>query len=296
MRAGGDRGLGIDRGLGASVHLSRRRHSGAECHGPGFVQRVNDQKTLKAQQAKRHSLPCGVSNNPFPLDQLQKQLNDAIFQLRAAESYAEVDKALWSEFLTGAKTTPPAPRPWRRRMRSRPSPRRMTAMQPALRFSWDRDIRSPASGSATRPSPAFKQAFEKDPDLVAFTAAVKKCLSPFIESGLLERRMHTPDDGDASASRCTRSARRPACRRLLDMGDVRISQVDRRLEANLERNCETVELAEQVYNWLRPQVAGHADYDRGLTDGPGGGGNSGRTPRWILRGESVDPGARQANR
>ncbi len=226
-------------------------------------QRINYARTLDEQKAKRQTLDAVYVNDPFYLDQLQKELNEKILQLRSASSYSDVDMALWSEFQTD------------REDRARSAMAEATdavatlsaamtghAAMPPLLLGPGAPVTQQWQRHAT--FARFQQALQQDPELVAFSAAVRRSLSEFIESGLLEKRLHDSDDGNLSRIQVY-SVGNPGVLKLYQVDDVRISQVDRRLEANLRKELQTVELAEQVYNWLRPRLQSTLSFDRALT-------------------------------
>ncbi len=229
-------------------------------------QRVNEQKTREMQQSMRRTLECVYRHDPDSLEQLQKARNNKIFVIREADSYEDVDRTLWSEFDNGEEDSA-----------------RVVAAETA-----DAIVALSAAVAANAVSPplqmgpgypvtrqwhahakfALQAGLRKGPRSAQFTAAVKRSLAEFTERGLLDSPQHGLEEGNQSSIRVYRKGNRGNLRSW-KLDDVRIGQIDRRLEANLRRELPSVELAGQIYHWLRPQLPTTLLLDRAMTDRTG---------------------------
>ncbi|MCA9171778.1 MAG: hypothetical protein KDB23_29120, partial [Planctomycetales bacterium] len=225
-------------------------------------ERVDDQATSDARQAARRIADCVYVHDPRPLRELQQALKDKIFQLRAANSYDDVDKTLWADFT---------------REDTEQEQQVMLDLDALTSLSAAAVQQSglPAiSGAATSPATRmwrkrkefadFKQAFADDPNLTDFSAAISRSLSSFNDHGLIESLQHEIEQGNHSRIRIyTVGDQREM--RPFEVDQVRIGQVLPRLEANLSRELPSPAVAKKIYAWLAPKLPTTLTFDAEAT-------------------------------
>jgi putative nucleotidyltransferase with HDIG domain len=225
-------------------------------------ERIDEQATADAQAAARRVSECVYVHDPRPLTELQGALKDKLFNLLAANSYDEVDKALWGEFVAvesdddqevladlDAATTLSAAT-----TRAGISP--PLSIQPG----------TPASRTWQRRAEfaRFRQAFAEDANLAQFVEAVKRSLAEFTDHGLLESLQHELENGNQFRIRVY-PVGNPAYLRPFDVDQVRIAQAVPRLEASLKQQLASPEIAARVFAWLKPKLPVTLTLDRELT-------------------------------
>lgn len=224
--------------------------------------RVDRQATIDAQNAVRRIVDCVYANDPRPLRELQQALKDKVFLLRAANSYDDVDKSVWAEFVAAENE----------------ADQRVMADADALTTLALGSVQ--ATGNVVPPyAPGtpesrlwrrraefarFKQTFADDPDLSQFSAAVSRSLAEFADQGLLESLQHGLDQGNQSRIRVY-TVGNESYLRSFEVDQVRIGQAVQRLEASLKQQLVSLELSAKIFAWLKPKLPTTLTYNAELT-------------------------------
>ena len=225
-------------------------------------ERINLQATLDARNSAREVMECVYVHDPRPLRELQGALKDKIFNLLAANSYDEVDKTLWGEFVAADDETD------QDALADLDAAAAVSAATARIGIAPPLQIQpgTPASRLWRRRAEfaRFKQAFADDANLTKFEESVKRSLAEFTDHGLLESLQHELDDGNQFRIRVT-PVGNPADMRSFEVNQLRIGQAALRLEANLKQQLASPEISAKIFAWLKPKLPITLAYDRDLT-------------------------------
>ena len=219
---------------------------------------IDPQKTELAREEARRLQHCVYDHDPRPLLELQQALKDKIFQLVGADSYEDVDKDLWSEFLTEP-----------------PTEEENTVTQNELNEvgSLISSLATQGAGPPIDLAPGqpitteyrkraeferFKKSLEDDPNLEKFVEGVSRSLAEFEKTGLLDKLGHSLSEGNQSQIQIRDSNNGF---QVTPVDDVRIGQALPRIKDKLQANLISSELANQVFSWLRPNIKSTLTYN-----------------------------------
>jgi len=225
-------------------------------------ERVDQQATADDRNAAKRIADCVYVHDPRPLRELQEALKDKIFQIRAAASYDDVDKSLWSDFTQDESTA---------EVSLQADLDAITAIAAAtVQQSSSPALQLPATPPATRlwlkrkEFNDFKAAFADDTDLSEFAAAISRSMTGLNDHGLLESLQHDLEQGNQSRIRIY-TVGNPSDMRPFEVDQVRIGQAVTRLRANLTRELPSAEIANKIFAWLEPKLPTTLAYDPTLT-------------------------------
>jgi cyclic-di-AMP phosphodiesterase PgpH len=169
--------------------------------------------TLKAQDEARSLAIAEYDQDPEPIVQLRNQLVSDINKLLAAKTLEEADLKLWQQFQPKRAAGTPDPTP----------------QEQAEQFA------------------RFRAEFEGD-KLNAFQKNLAEAMAPFEQSGFLT---DLPPEHDANVEKIfVRSKGAENYGRQYDIADVRINQAAPKLQAALNEELSSLQLASHVYAWL----------------------------------------------
>ncbi len=225
-------------------------------------ERVDEQGTIDAQDAARRVIDCVYVHDPRPLRELQLALKDKIFQLLSANSYDDVDKALWSELAAAEDESEQQLLSQADALSAMVAAAAQAGAGPALPAT----IGTPTSRNWRKRAEftRFKRAFADDPDLSKFAGAISRSLAEFTDHGLLANLQHDMGQGNQARIRVY-PVGNPNYLRPFEVDQVRIGQAAPRLEANLRQQLPSAELAVQVFAWLQPRLPTTLTFDGELT-------------------------------
>lgn len=180
-----------------------------------------DQEATKEARSRARTLTVAVyDQDPVPLEQLRAQLKLDISKLLSAESFDEVDKKLWQAFQPPlAEGTP----------------------DPTLEEQQEQFKR-------------FHAAFSTETDLENFSSKLAEVMAPLEQWGLLEE---LPEEHDGNREKIfvrTREGDNFSAEAGRDIPDVFIKNASARLQQSLNEKLPSLELAHQVFAYLRPRL------------------------------------------
>ena len=184
----------------------------------------DEQATQRARDKARQDVTWLYANDTQPLDELQRALTDKVYELAAAEKYADVDKKVWKEFLTAAEME---------------------------------DKLDDAGQQAAFEQ--FRLALSGDENLKKLKRALLLAFDEFGENGLLESLQHELNQGNQNEIKVYPKGD-PSAAHTVAVAQVRIGEVaddiGKRLAEELEHNqiAEPAEVAKRLYAWLRPRL------------------------------------------
>lgn len=155
---------------------------------------VDEQRTTDVRSRARLNVLALYELDSKPLEEVRNKLQEHLFRIQQAKEFAELDIAVWSEFLTEQQRT----------------------------------------ASTDEQSRLFQQvqdALKADPSLEAVSRSIQNSLNPFFERGLLDQVQHELDRHSVSQIRVY--AKQPADAKVVNVDDVRISLVKERLKQRL---------------------------------------------------------------
>jgi putative nucleotidyltransferase with HDIG domain len=145
-------------------------------------ERDDDEQTRDAHERARQSVECVYDHDGQVLVDLREGLKDRVFRIVQAESFGDLDKKTWQEFLPlvdeDAKDT------------GKPSEDTGAAEVAAAKPD-----ASQLLAASEAQYEAFVEALADDPELSKFTAAIENAFETTDRYGLLENLEHDLDDG-----------------------------------------------------------------------------------------------------
>lgn len=180
-------------------------------------------ETEKRQRQARAQALCVYQHDKQPLVNLRQALQDSVFRLNSAASFAQLtaeERAVWNDFLTMSS--------------------------------------SPAEQNAEQLYNDFRDALAQDKNLAQFEKGIQTAFAVFERDGLLEGLAHGFEDGNQTAI-LVHDVGNEATTHRVEVADARLGQAAAGLRANLEREfvatglpaprCAT--LAQLVTTWLQ---------------------------------------------
>lgn len=225
-------------------------------------ERRDEQATLEAQKIARSRVDAVYVNDPRPVRKIQQALKDKVFQLLAAASYEEVDKAAWGEFASSDNEGAQVLINDINTLASLGAGAVQYGIGPPLQVR----VAVPKSKLWLKryEFARFKASFADDPDLAKFEEAIRICFIEIVEHGLFESLQHEPDEGNLTQIRVSRSDESVMQPYLVDQ--VRIAQAAPLLQDRLAAQLASQELADKVFAWLKPRLPTTLTFDPDLTD------------------------------
>ncbi|MEX0612957.1 MAG: HDIG domain-containing metalloprotein, partial [Pirellulales bacterium] len=180
-------------------------------------ERDDAEATRKAQEQARSLAIAIYDHNPAQLEQLRAKLENAVSQLMAAKSLAEVD-ALWEEFrLPLAEGTP-----------------------------------EPTADERDQQFTQFRQSLLADGALDSFKIGLNDAFAPLMQRGLLEQ---LPPEHDANVETIeVRPVGDAGFEQKVAVNDVLIENAASALQKTLQQKMPSMEVADRVFAWLRAQL------------------------------------------
>ncbi|HEX6960280.1 MAG TPA: HDIG domain-containing protein, partial [Lacipirellula sp.] len=173
--------------------------------------------TLKARDEARSLAIAEYDQDPEPLIQLRSQLVSEVNKLLTAKSLEDVDQNLWQQFQPTRAPGTPDP----------------TAEEQAENFA------------------RFRAEFDGD-KLNAFEQNLAEAMAEFEDSGFL---VDLPPEHDANAEKIfVRRKGSENWGREYDISEVRINQVAPKVQAKLNEELSSLQLAAHVYAWMGPRL------------------------------------------
>ena len=183
-----------------------------------------EQPDLEATQEARtraRGLTIAVyDQDPIPLEQIQAQLKLDLSTLLAYGTFGEVDQELWQAFQPPLAEGTPDP----------------TAEELEQQFS------------------RFHESLAKEADLELFNTKLAEVMAPLEQWGLMEE---LPEEHDGNRERIfvrTREGEGYSAEAGRAIPDVFIKNVSARLQQSLSEKLPSLELAQQVFAYLRPRL------------------------------------------
>ncbi len=176
--------------------------------------------TAEARTLSRRLTVAVYDQDPAPLEQLRAQLRLEIGKLLTAETWEDVDPELWQQFQPPLAEGTPDP----------------TDEERAEQFK------------------RLKESLATETALDAFNTKVAESMAPLEEWGLLEE---LPKEHDGNLEKIfvrTREGEGFSAEAGRDVPDVLIKNASAKLQQSLNEKLSSVELAQQVFAWLRPRL------------------------------------------
>ncbi len=176
--------------------------------------------TKEARTRARRLTVAVYDQDPAPLEQLRAELRLEIAKLLAAETFDKVDPKLWASFQPPLAEGTPDPTP----------------EDQAEQFR------------------RFRETLAPEGELESFSAKMAEVMKPLEQWGLLEE---LPKEHDANLEKIfvrTREKEGFSAEAGRDVPDVLIKNVSSKLQQSLNEKLSSVELAQQVFAWLRPRL------------------------------------------
>jgi putative nucleotidyltransferase with HDIG domain len=173
--------------------------------------------TAEARTLARRLTVAVYDQDPAPLEQLRAELKLEIGKLLVAETWEDVDPDLWHQFQPRLAEGTPDP----------------TDKEQAEQFK------------------RLKESLATETALDAFYTKVAEAMAPLEEWGLLDE---LPKDHDANLEKIfvrTREGEGFSAEAGRDVPDVLIKNASAKLQQSLNEKLSSVELAQQVFAWLR---------------------------------------------
>ena len=188
--------------------------------------------TAEARTQARKLTVAVYDQDPAPLEQLRAQLRLEIGKLLAAETWEEVDPGLWQQFQPPLADGTPDP----------------TDEERAEQFK------------------RLKESLATESALEMFNTKIGEAMAPLEEWGLLEE---LPNEHDGNLEKLfvrTREGAGFSAEAGHDVPDVLIKNASAKLQQSLNEKLASVELAQQVFAWLRPRLVPTLKLNLAATD------------------------------
>ena len=180
-------------------------------------EKVDEEATREAQEQARALAVAIYEQDPAQLLQLKAKLENEVSQLVAAKDFSEIEP-LWNKFrLQLAEGTP-----------------------------------EPTEEEHRQQYERFRQALAGEGALDAFKTGLTEVFKPLIQNGLIEG---LPPEHDANEMTiAVRPVGEPGFERPLPVSEVQIENATAQLQKSLEQQMPSLEVANRVFAWLRPQL------------------------------------------
>ncbi len=165
-----------------------------------------------------------------PLVRLRGALRNKALEVMRAETYGELDPSVWSEFQ-------PPPQP---------------------------DAAAPSPQEAQERFRKFRDSLVGDQNLAEFEKAVAAALAPFEERGLLEKLPQESWEGDQDEM-VVYPIKHPSEKKTVKVSDVLIGKAAA-IHESLRRHLGTVDVADPVFEWIRPRLPKTLTLDEAETE------------------------------
>lgn len=182
--------------------------------------------TEAAQARARWQVKYTYVNDPEPLEQLCGALRNRVSEVMAAASYADLIRTaptVWPEFEPSLEKEAP--------------PRSPEQCEESYR--------------------KFHDALVGDQNLAGFEESLKKALATFAERGLIKKLRQKPGEGNQNEITVYPVNRTPEAAKTVQVGDVLIGNLIGKgspILENLQSAFGSRDVAEPVFNWLRPRL------------------------------------------
>jgi putative nucleotidyltransferase with HDIG domain len=181
--------------------------------------------TESAREDARTEVVCVYSNDPAPLDEVQRALTDRVFEVLSAGSFAAVDQQLWGAFQ--GRTVADAA---------------VDEAQEQAAFE------------------RFRAALAEDHNLERLKHALELTFEESRATGLLQALEHSLKEGSQSEIRVYPQGK-PEAGQTVPVSDVRFGEVAGKIQARLieemqeSQTSNPEQVAAHLFNWLRPHLA-----------------------------------------
>lgn len=176
---------------------------------------VDEQRTADVRGRARLNVLALYELDSKPLEEVRNKLQEHLFRIQQTKEFAELDQAVWREFLT--------------------EPQRAASVEEQSRLFQQ-----------------VQDALKADPSLEAISRSIQNSLTSFFERGLLDQVQHELDRHSVSQIRVY--SKQPADAKVVNVDDVRISLVKERLKqrlaAELRREATTFPETDVLINFL----------------------------------------------
>ncbi len=179
---------------------------------------VDVEGTRRLREEKRSEVTCVYTHNDQPLQELQSALKSSVFPLLEANSYDNLNKEMWGQFLSREDQQP------------------------------EQDGKALFA--------RFRAALAEDNELAKFSQAVKRAFQPFEETGLIDKLQHPSQDGSQIWIK-VHPVGKPTAVQRVEVKNVRIAEVSSDLKRRLADEFRQAgfapervdDLAPLVHNW-----------------------------------------------
>ncbi len=202
--------------------------------------RDDEEQTAAAKERARRSVECVYDHDVQPVNELRERLKDRMLQLTSAPSFAELDAAVWQEFL------PPPPASDEAK-----DPQQAAATADA------------ASSEAVYQE--FVAALADDPNLEKFEQSIEKLFEPISRFGILEKIEHGLEDGSQTEI-CVRRSTDNKREHRVEISRVRRTEALAAFDQRLQEVFAEPVLQKHVGDWLKPLLPNTLSMNAQLTD------------------------------
>ena len=192
--------------------------------------RIDPSATEAARRIARSQACYVFVQDPEPLVQLQASLHNAVVELTAAATLAELDEQLWDSFQTTPATNAPPP----------------SETEQEEQFQ------------------KFREAFTGQESLDQFDQSIAAAFVPFEERGLLDGLPKPPNEGNQEEI-LVYSDGQPERRQVVKVSDVLIGD-GTALRESLLAQFESPDVADRLFAWIRPRLQPTLQLDDPLTN------------------------------
>jgi putative nucleotidyltransferase with HDIG domain len=188
-------------------------------------ERDDEEQTAAARESARRSVECVYDHDVQRVNELRQRLKDRILHLISAPSFAELDAAVWQEFLP-------------------PQPAGTTERKPE---QTDTAVDAAQSESIYQKLVA---ALADDPELEKFEQSIERLFEPISRFGVLEKIQHGLDDGSQSEI-CVRRSTDNKREHRVEIDKVRRSETLTAFDERLKEVFAEPVLQIHVGYWLK---------------------------------------------
>ena len=196
------------------------------------------EQTREKKDRARWQVRYVYRHDPEPLSRLRDTLHNTVMEVISADTFVELDHVLWAEFQPPSEQNVPTSEAKRRE-----------------RFE------------------AFRAALADDEELEGFSENISAALAPFETAGILQSFSPTPVKGNQdeivvffpAGSPDPLEPLEPAKSVTVKVRDVMVGN-GAKFRDSLNRHLENADVAQSVFNWLKPRLPNTLSLDRDRTN------------------------------